>query len=151
MHEVGRDAGFVGALLLIPVARSSRMHAGRSASMAAASDRTRRDGEARVEVTEVNETGDEIVAHVVGELATVERFRDAIQPYVGRRQRLVLDLSAVTFMDTSCLKVLMQTRAELREVDGVLVLRNPSPRARRTLTAARLLELLDEVSQPDAV
>jgi hypothetical protein len=64
--------------------------------MAAASDETRRD----VEVTEVNETGDEIVAHVVGELATVERFRDASQPYVGRRQRLVLDVSAVTFMDT---------------------------------------------------
>jgi hypothetical protein len=30
-------------------------------------------------------------------------------------------------MNTSCLNVLMQTRAELREVDGVLVLRNPSP------------------------
>jgi anti-anti-sigma regulatory factor len=62
--------------------------------MAAASDETRRDGKPSVEVTEVDETGDEIVAHVV-------------------------DLSAVTFMDT--------------------------------LTAAGLLELLDEVSQPGAV
>jgi len=51
--------------------------------MAAASDETRRDSKASVEVTEVNETGDEIVAHVVGELATVERFRDAIQPTSG--------------------------------------------------------------------
>jgi hypothetical protein len=44
--------------------------------VATASDETRRDGEAGVEVTEVEETGDEIVAHVVGEidLASVERF-----------------------------------------------------------------------------
>jgi len=114
--------------------------------VATASDETRCDG---VEVTEVKETGDEIVAHVVGEidLASVERFRDAIRPYIGRRQRVVLDFSAVTFMNTSCLNVLMQTRAELREVEGVLVLRNPSPGARCTLTAARLLELLDEANE----
>jgi anti-sigma B factor antagonist len=62
--------------------------------------------------TEVAQEGDKTVIHVQGEIdmATCERLRDAIEPHLGPRQTIVLDLSEVGFMDSSCLAVLLQAR-----------------------------------------
>lgn len=86
-----------------------------------------------------------IVAHVSGEVdvATCGRLRDAIEPHLGPGQRIVLDLSGVTFMDSSCLAVLEQARTTLTVDGGSLILRNPSSAARRLLSIARITELFE--------
>ncbi len=85
------------------------------------------------------------VAHITGEidLATCGRLRDAIEPHLGPGQRVVLDLSGVSFMDSSCLHVLVQARTTLTADGGSLILRNPSDAARRVLTVSGMAELFD--------
>ena len=95
--------------------------------------------------TTVERLDTEIVIHVSGEvdMATCGELRDAIEPLLGPRQTIVLDLSKVTFMDSSCLSVLVQARGHLTADGGSLMLRNPSNAARRLLTLANVEDLLD--------
>ena len=95
--------------------------------------------------TEVAREGDTTVIHVRGEIdmATCERLRDAIEPHLGPRQTIVLDLSGVGFMDSACLNVLLQARGTLTADGGSLVLRNPSDAARRLLTVSQTQHLLE--------
>ena len=94
--------------------------------------------------TEVAFEGDATVIHVRGEIdvATCERLRDAIEPHLGPQQMLILDLSGVEFMDSACLKVLVQARGTLTADGGSLFLRNPSLAAHRVLTVTGLVDLL---------
>jgi anti-anti-sigma factor len=94
--------------------------------------------------TEVAREGDATVIHVHGEIdmATCERLRDAIEPHLGPQQTIVLDLSGVQFMDSSCINVLLQARGTLTADGGSLVLRNPSRAAHLLLTSASLQHLL---------
>lgn len=91
----------------------------------------------------VVEEGRRVVAHVSGEvdLATCGRLRDAIEPHLAPGQLVVLDLSGVTFMDSSCLAVLEQARTTLTADGGSLILRNPSTAARHLLTVAGMTKL----------
>jgi anti-anti-sigma factor len=103
--------------------------------------------------TEVGQDADgATVIHVRGEIdmATCEHLRDAIEPHLGPRQTIVLDLSEVEFMDSSSLHVLEQARGTLTADGGSLILRNPSRAARLLLTAARATELLDEDAEQEA-
>ncbi len=95
--------------------------------------------------TEVEQVGGGTIIHVRGEIdiASCERLRDAIEPHLGPRQAIVLDLSQVAFMDSSSLGVLLQARGTLTADGGSLVLRNPSEAARRLLTAAQAQDLLE--------
>ena len=94
--------------------------------------------------TEVALEGDATVIHVRGEIdvATCERLRDAIEPHLGPQQMLILDLSGVEFMDSACLKVLVQARGTLTADGGSLFLRNPSLAAHRVLSVTGLEDLL---------
>jgi anti-sigma B factor antagonist len=78
------------------------------------------------------------VIYVQGEIdiSTAERLRDAIEPHMGPRQTIVLDLAGVKFMDSSCIHVLVQARGSLTADGGSLVLRNPSRPAHRVLSLA---------------
>ena len=89
------------------------------------------------------------VVHVRGEvdLATCELLRDAVEPYLGPYQNVILDLSDVDFMDSSMLHFLVQARGRLTGDGGALILRNPSRAARRLLTVAEMADLLDEESR----
>jgi anti-sigma B factor antagonist len=95
------------------------------------------------------------VIYVQGEIdmATAERLRDAIEPHMGPEQTIVLDLSGVEFMDSSCIKVLVHARGGLTEDGGSLILRNPSSVAHRLLTLVGLEDILavdaDEHPNPD--
>jgi STAS domain len=53
---------------------------------------------------------------------------------MGPEQAIVLDLSGVEFMDSACVKVLVQARGKLTQDGGSLIPRNPSPVAHRLLT-----------------
>jgi anti-anti-sigma factor len=99
--------------------------------------------------TDVAQLNGATIIHVHGEIdmATCERLRDAIEPYLGPKQSIVLDLSGVEFMDSSSLHVLEQARGTLTADGGSLILRNPSHAARLLLTAARAEELLGAVEE----
>ena len=90
--------------------------------------------------TEVNATDEATVIHVRGEIdmATAGRLRDAIEPHMGPKQTIVLDLSEVDFMDSSSLHVLVQARGRLTKNGGSLVLRNPSRAAHRAVSYTHL-------------
>ena len=94
--------------------------------------------------TEVNATDEATVIHVRGEIdiATAGRLRDVIEPHMGPKQKIILDLSEVEFMDSSALHVLVQARGRLTEDGGSLILRNPSSAAHRLLTVAGANDLL---------
>ena len=94
--------------------------------------------------TEVHRNGGAILILVRGDvdMATAERLRDAIEPHLGPQQTIVLDLSGVEFMDSSCLDVLVQARGTLTADGGSLMLRNPSMAAHRLLTVSGLEGLL---------
>ena len=95
--------------------------------------------------TEVNATDEATVIFVRGEIdmATAERLRDVIEPHMGPEQTIVLDLSEVEYMDSSCLNVLVQARGRLTEDGGSLVLRNPSSAAHLVLTVGGANDLLE--------
>ena len=95
--------------------------------------------------TEVNATDEATVIHVAGEIdiATAGRLRDVIEPHMGPKQKIILDFSQVEFMDSACLKVLVQARGRLTENGGSLILRNPSTAAHRLLTVAGANDLLE--------
>ena len=86
------------------------------------------------------------MAHVTGDLdmSTCERLRDAIEPHLGPDQRIILDLSGVHFMDSSCISVLVAARNELTDGGGSLVMRNPSAAARHVLTITETMALFEE-------
>lgn len=94
---------------------------------------------------DVTEEAGQVIAHVRGEidLSTCERLRDAIEPHLGPRQRIVLDLSGVSFMDSSCLGVLLRARTTLTDDGGSLILRNPSKAAKCLLSASGTADLFD--------
>ena len=95
--------------------------------------------------TRVNATDEATVIHVRGEIdmATAGRLRDVIEPHMGPKQTIILDLSEVEFMDSSSLHVLIQARGRLTENGGSLILRNPSSAAHRVLTVGGATDLLE--------
>jgi anti-anti-sigma factor len=101
---------------------------------------------------EVIEESGATVAHVRGDvdMATCERLRDAIEPYLGPRQNVILDLAEVAFMDSSMLNLLVQARGRLTQDGGSLVLRNPSDAARRLLTIGEMSDLLEAEGERSA-
>ncbi|MFB7512023.1 STAS domain-containing protein [Streptomyces sp. NPDC056144] len=76
------------------------------------------------------------VLTVAGELdmETADLLHELLTEQVGKgRRRLVLDLSALSFMDSSGLNVLIQAVNKARESDGDLYLAAPTPAVRRIL------------------
>jgi anti-anti-sigma factor len=63
---------------------------------------------------------------------------------MGPEQRIILDLSGVEVMDSSCVTVLVQARGSLTADGGSLILRNPSIIARRLLSIAGIEFILAE-------
>ena len=74
----------------------------------------------------------------------VNGYANVIEPNMGPRQTIVLDLSGVEFMDSSSLRYLVQARGTLTEDGGSLELRNPSIAAHRLLTLADAEALLED-------
>lgn len=91
----------------------------------------------------VIDDGVDVVAFATGEIdmLTCGRLRDAIEPHLGPGQRVVLDLSGVTFMDSSCLRVLEHAWTTLTADGGSLILRNPSTAAHRLLSLSGMAAL----------
>jgi anti-sigma B factor antagonist len=81
-----------------------------------------------------------IVLRIHGELdiSTAEQLRRAAGPYLGAGGRLVLDLSAVTFCDSTGLAVLVGFHKRLAASGGGLELCAPAPRMQHLLAITGL-------------
>lgn len=86
----------------------------------------------------------EVVAFVAGEVdaATCGHLQDVIGPHLESGRRVVLDLSGVTFMDSSSLDVLEPAQGRLAGSGGSLVLRNLSRTAQRFVSTTGLHKIL---------
>jgi anti-anti-sigma factor len=78
------------------------------------------------------------------DVANSELLGQAIEPFLGSGQRIVLDFGEVEFIDSACLNVLVQARRVLAADGGSLVLRNPSAMTRRMLVLTGLPDLLED-------
>lgn len=99
---------------------------------------------------DVTDEGHEVVARVRGEvdLAASEEFRNSLTEYARPHQRIVLDLSAVTFMDSCGIRALLQLHNLLVAVDGTLIVRNPSARARDVIALVGITEVFEDHAPP---
>jgi len=70
-------------------------------------------------------------------LRELEEALDAALP-----RKLVLDLSGITFMDSSGIAVILRARQKMRLLDGALLVRGVPPQARRVLDAAGISRLV---------
>ena len=64
------------------------------------------------------------------DMACVDTFQSVLAPMEGR---VVVDLSAVTFLDSSAISVLVAKQNQLRTTGGALVVRNPHSVPRQVL------------------
>src|SRR5262245_51319861 len=88
--------------------------------------------------------GGEAVVEVAGELDLHARhdLLSALGQASSAGQRLVVDLSQTTFIDSTALKALLETWRAQNEAGKELVLRGPSPVVVRTLEIAGLSDTL---------
>ena len=87
-----------------------------------------------------------LTALVAGELdhhgarSALRELEEALDAALPRK--LVLDLSGVTFMDSSGIAVILRARQKMQLLDGSLLVRGASPQARRVLEAAGINRLV---------
>ena len=56
-------------------------------------------------------------------------------------KRVVIDMSRLTFIDSSAIGILLILAEELRKFDGVMAIDNPQGQVARVLTVAKILDL----------
>ena len=90
----------------------------------------------------VQPVGDGVVL-VKGELdiRTRNRLEEALGELADRGDRLVLDLSQLTFCDSTGLAGLVRLHKRAAAAGGSVVLRSPVPRVRHLLTLTGLIRL----------
>jgi anti-sigma B factor antagonist len=98
----------------------------------------------QLSVRETAVDGSSVVLSAVGELdiGTSEQLRAAAARYVMPGARVTLDLSGVTFCDSTGLAALVGIYKRLVAVGGTLLLRDPVPRVRNLLTVTGLNRVL---------
>jgi anti-anti-sigma factor len=89
-----------------------------------------------------------VALHGEVDLAGLGDLQDAIEPVLAPGQTVVLDLSEVTFADSTLLKVITHAHGRVTNAGGALLLRNPSDQTRQLLTLGQLDDLVqDEVDR----
>jgi anti-anti-sigma factor len=94
-------------------------------------------------IVEIAGTGDELLVTCSGEfdLATAERFREAITEVVSAKPRHVhVDCSGVTFIDSMGIRALLHTATTCRDGQIILTL-NMSPSMRRLFDTVGVTEM----------
>ena len=86
--------------------------------------------------------GSTAVVIVTGDvdLASADRLRHAVEPQIQPRLEVSVDCSAVDFLDSAGLRVLLALDRKAREVGANLVLAAPSDAVSRTLKLAGVTE-----------
>ncbi len=96
-------------------------------------------------LTEVADLHGHRAVYVHGELdcATAPALEARLRTLGGLGHALAVDLAEVSFMDSSGLRLLLQTRRDADRDGRVFVVRRPSPIVRRVIGLARAEHLLD--------
>ncbi len=76
------------------------------------------------------------------DLAGLDDLQSAVEPHLAPGQTVVLDLSDVTFADSTLLKVLVQARGKAHDIGGALLVRNPSDEVRHLLSLGDLDDIV---------
>ena len=91
-------------------------------------------------------TNEEITAYLSGEIdhhSAVELRRRIDESVLsGTPERLILDFSGVTFMDSSGIALILRSQQRMQLLEGSVVLRNIPAQARRVLDAAGIGRLV---------
>ena len=91
-------------------------------------------------------TNEEITAYLSGEIdhhSAVELRRRIDESVLsGTPERLILDFSGVTFMDSSGIALILRSQQRMQLLDGSVVLRNVPAQAKRVLDAAGIGRLV---------
>jgi anti-anti-sigma factor len=92
----------------------------------------------------VEQTGDDAVVRVAGEidLATARRVRQAATDAVRPGGRVAVDMSAVTFCDSSGLGALVWSYQYAAKHDCTFAIRDPHPRVLKVIRLSGLDELI---------
>jgi anti-anti-sigma factor len=95
-------------------------------------------------VTSVTEDDGKVVVSVAGDvdLVTSQELRQVLEDAVLIDPHVEVDLTGLTFIDSSGLSALVEGHRAARAAGGVIVLRNPTPMLRRLLDITRLDLLL---------
>jgi anti-sigma B factor antagonist len=94
---------------------------------------------------EASRDGDAAVVVLAGEfdLATVESVREALTRAITEpRQRLIVDLSGVTFIDSSGLHAILETQKLCRDAGRTLTIRPGPPNVQQVFDLTNLLDYL---------
>ena len=95
-------------------------------------------------VLSVSAEGDETTVAATGELDvnTAPELRERLSALIGAGANLiVIDLSGVTFIDSTALSVMVSALKRLRQADGDLELASPTPSVRRVFEITGLTRL----------
>ena len=76
------------------------------------------------------------------DLVGLDDLQGVVEPHLAPGQTVVLDLSGVTFADSTLLKVLQRARGKANDVGGALLVRNPSDGLRQLLALGDLEDLV---------
>jgi anti-sigma B factor antagonist/stage II sporulation protein AA (anti-sigma F factor antagonist) len=76
------------------------------------------------------------------DMSGLDDLQSAVEPHLAPGQTVVLDLSGVTFADSTLLKVLTQARGKANQTGGALLVRNPSDQVRQLLALGDLDDLV---------
>jgi len=101
------------------------------------------DAPTTLELT-VSDDGGETVVSAAGELDvnTAPELREQLARLVGEGTRkVVVDLTNVSFVDSTALSVLVSALKRLRQADGDLELASPNPSVRRVFEITGLTRL----------
>ena len=95
-------------------------------------------------VTSTDEHDGKVVVSVEGDvdLVTSEELRRVLEDAVRVNPHVEVDLTGLTFIDSSGLSALVEGHRAAHDAGGVVVLRNPTPMLRRLLDITRLDSLL---------
>jgi anti-sigma B factor antagonist len=95
-------------------------------------------------VTSTEATDGKVVVSVQGDvdLASSDELRRALDKALLISPQVEIDLTGLTFIDSSGLSALVEAHRKARDAGGVLVLRNPTPMLSRLLDITRLDTLL---------
>ena len=98
----------------------------------------------------VHDVDRDVMVAVTGEIdpTTAALFRTALEEAGTRAPRVVVDLSGVTFIDSTGISALIHAHQSVRP-PGTLVLRSPSPTARRLLDLTGLDQIMSIEGDPD--
>ena len=93
------------------------------------------------------ERGEDLIVHIKGEIdhhsAVLVRTGIDEEIIIKRPKQVLLELSAVDFMDSSGLGLIMGRYMKMQAVGGVLVLREPNERILKIFKLAGLEKIVD--------